>query len=56
MTLEEIKAELEAMTGGDVESEHGRADDLLIEAIRYLAPDDCESLIEAYEAVPKWYA
>lgn len=43
---------------------HTRADELLIDTLRYLAPmcpnpeltiDSIEQLIAAYEACPKWY-
>jgi hypothetical protein len=61
--LAEIAAELEAMDGADPESDHGRADDLLIEAIRRLAslaPElarpEAERVVAAFWDVPKWYA
>jgi hypothetical protein len=38
----------------DVESAHSEADNLLIETLRTIGGFD--SLIEAYENVPKWYA
>lgn len=66
-TLQEISremSEIAALSPDDPEVAHGRADDLLIEAIRRLAPyatgtvDEGEAvtLIEAWGRVVKWYA
>lgn len=47
---------------GDPEGTHLRADELLVEAVRELGAEtsypesEIESLIAAYERVPKWYA
>jgi hypothetical protein len=65
MRMHEIIGELRGLgISGDVEVQHARADDLLIEALReickYAKPHFTESevdeLIAAYEAVEKWYA
>jgi hypothetical protein len=55
-----------AVGRGDVEIDHSRADDLLIEAIRVLAQAasadptlwkrEAEELIESWNRVEKWYA
>lgn len=60
-SLTAIAEELEAMTGVDVEEEHARADELLINTIDLLAPRRPEGgavdrVLAAYEAVRKWYA
>lgn len=38
---------------GDVEAQHGDADDLLCERLRELGENE---LVDLYERVPKWYA
>ena len=69
-TLVEIREEmmsLVSMRTGDPETLHIMADDLLCEAIKYLAsilpphdptlwPRDADDLIETFRRVPKWYA
>jgi len=42
----------------DIEASHGDADDLLIEAIKIIAPKSrlVLKLIKAYNKVDKWYA
>lgn len=60
-SLTGIAEELEAMTGGDREADHSRADDLLVNTINLLAPKRPEGgsvdrILAAYEAVEKWYA
>lgn len=55
MTKEELLVALaplaeDAPTGGDCETDHSRADDLLIE---YINDPDIKA---AYDAVCKWYA
>jgi hypothetical protein len=60
-SLYDITQDLVALAdSGDIEAAHGRADDLLVEAIRAKAVATdykrVEELIDAYENVPKWYA
>jgi hypothetical protein len=53
--------------GGDTEIAHARADDILIEALRYLArmmppqdptlwPTKVEELVSCWRSLEKWYA
>jgi hypothetical protein len=65
MNLQYIIGELRGLGDhrGDIESQHVRADKLLVSAIREIRklPDwytdaEVEDLISAYENVPKWYA
>lgn len=44
---------LAAIGSGDPESEHGEADDLLLQLLRDLG---FVKVIEAFDAVKKWYA
>lgn len=39
---------------GDTESAHGQADEVLLEILRHEGGYD--AIIEAYEAIDKWYA
>ncbi len=61
-----IASKMEALKAvGDTELAHCMADDLLIEAIRYLSlcdditrpdPADVEPFLANYRAIDKWYA
>lgn len=61
MDLTKIAEEMEAMTGGDKEAEHSRADDLLLETIKRLSPKRpdggaVDRIVASYAALDKWYA
>jgi hypothetical protein len=67
-TLYEVRADMRSLAvgRGDVEIDHSRADELLVEAIRVLAQAasadptlwqrEAEELIESWDRVEKWYA
>jgi hypothetical protein len=52
----------ELIGSGDIEASHGEADDLLIEALRFLVEewgpwkDEVNKLIDSYNQIDKWYA
>lgn len=56
-TKEEIIAELNALTGGDPETDHGTADDLLCEYLEVSgSPEVAAAFRAAQERVGFWYA
>jgi hypothetical protein len=65
-TLHEIHQDMAALTtpSGDTESDHGNADDLLVETIRWVAERDGAvswkpwllEIAENFDRVKKWYA
>lgn len=44
---------LQAIGSGDPEAAHSQADEVLCDLLRQLGHDD---VVEAWDAVPKWYA
>lgn len=58
MDLRPLLAEMQELAADmhDPERTHGRADDLLCEAVTFLAGDDGRALVDAYRDVRKWYA
>jgi hypothetical protein len=56
MTPEEFATQMQAIAdkrGGDPESAHGAADDLLCEALKSLG---CGDGVAIFEKIEKWYA
>ena len=55
MTRQDALIELQKLggLGKDVEVNHSRADDILCELLKYMGLPD---IVEAFEAVEKWYA
>lgn len=66
-TLAEMREEMRSL-GGDTETAHSRADDILIEALRFMVERtlseasrpfwraDVEDLISSWRSLEKWYA
>ena len=56
ITLDDAAAKMQALYTGDQESDHADADDLLVETLLALHGEAAKPLVDAYNAIPKWYA
>jgi uncharacterized protein (DUF1800 family) len=62
--FDQIASEMEALTvgnGRDIEADHARADELLIEALQWASAlaklrEPSERMVAAYRSISKWYA